>query len=617
VAPQSFVDGRILFAGVLAFALLVRVWVALDAQDAPYWTAQGLDGRVYLQRAQSMLAGTPPSQSAHYVAPGYTWLLGVVLASGGGVVSAKILNLVAGACSSALVAVLAWRYFGLGAALAAGLLWTVYPTALLQELLLHKSALHVLLVLACAVSVTGGTTAQPTPGAAMDDLRSRSAARSSRRKVATSGRWPAAELGRWAAAGLFMGLAVLLRPELLVASAILVVAALVARRRRWHGAPPPLALLLFILGLLGPVAVPTLQNIRRSGDLVVVAYGGGPNFYIGNHPGAHGGYEPLRADRSDALLEESDAVLLANTATGRTLSAAAVSRYWFGRGLAWWRTDPLAAVRLTAKKWGLLWGPQELPDGLSTRLAARWVAALRTGFVGPALVLPVSIVGLWLMRRRRELWPLYALILGLQIGIVPFFLFERFRLSLVALSLPFAAAAGAAGWQALRAREWFRLAAGVAAALAIGAVLAQARLPIQEAAHRAQLGSMLYEAARYQEAAQEYEAVRTAAPDYWRIDDNLAAAYAALRDYDRAKAAVDRFLHNLNDEEATTGLAPAEELAYGHELAGDLERIRDRMVVAETHYRAALRYAMPQDRARLRTKIEAVARLRSERDAAP
>jgi hypothetical protein len=154
VAPQSVVDGRILFAGVLAFALLVRVWVALDAQDAPYWTAQGLDGRVYLQRAQSMLAGTPPSQSAHYVAPGYTWLLGVVLASGGGVVSAKILNLVAGACSSALVAVLAWRYFGLGAALAAGLLWTVYPTALLQELLLHKSALHVLLVLACAVSVT-------------------------------------------------------------------------------------------------------------------------------------------------------------------------------------------------------------------------------------------------------------------------------------------------------------------------------------------------------------------------------------------------------------------------------------------------------------------------------
>lgn len=581
------------------FALLVRLVVALDARDAPYWTAPTMDEWVYLENAQKMVAGIAPANGAYYVAPGYTWVLAAALKLGGGVLAAKILNLIAGAVSAALVALLAQRFFGGGVALVAGLAWALYPSQLLQELLLQKSALTVLLVLACALCV-----ARSVPAGAVAGHRS------------SPGK-PIRGTGAWGAGGFFLGLAVLLRPELLIAGAALTIAAWVARARLWPLAPTPRAIVLFLVGLLAPVTVPTLQNLARSGDLVVAAYGGGPNFYIGNHAGAEGGYEPLRPDRGDPRLEESDAVLLANTATGRMLSPAAVSRYWFRRALSWWRAEPAAAVRLTIKKWALLWGSRELADGVSTRLAGRWVALLRNPIVGPALVLPAALLGMWLLRRRRELWGIHALLVGLQVAIVPFFLFERFRLALVALSLPFASATGAAAVGAIHKRKWWPLVAGIVAVVGTGFALAQAEIPIDENVHRAHLGAMLFEAGRYGEAVQELESVRAASPAYWRIDDNLAAAYAALHDHDQAMAALQRFLRNLQNERATTGLVSEEELTYAHELAGDIELDRKRISQAEEHYQAALQYAKALDQARLRAKLEQVARLRAPGETPP
>lgn len=583
---------------VFACALGVRLVVALDARDAPYWAAPTLDEALHIEDARRLLAGTPLAHGAHYMAPGYTWMLSAVFAAGGGIVAVKILNLVAGACSAALVAWLAQRSFGRAAGLAAGIAWALYPAELLQELLVLKSVWSVLLVLACLVLIP---------------RESNPAAISMRQ-----GRGAPSKLGaglmRWAVAGLCMGCAALLRPELLVATGFLVAGAIAARVRAWPGSPRRLALGLFCAGVLGPVAVPTLQNLGRSGDLIVVAYGGGPNFYIGNHAGALGVYEPLRPDRGDPRLEEADAVQLASRAAGRPLSPAEVSRYWLRRGLAWWREQPADALRLTFSKWALLWGPRELADGVPTSLAARWVVALRSGVFFPALVLPAALVGLWLARRRRELWPTLALVLGLQIAIVPFFLFERFRLPLVAVSLPFAAAAGVAAWTALRMRAWRRLALGAAAVLATGGALAQVRVPIDEDVHRAHLGTMLYDAGRFAEAVHEFETVRAASPDYWRIDDNLAAAYAALHDYDNARSAVLRFLGHLVEEESATGMAPAEELTYAHDLAGEIERIRNEPAAAAEHFRTALQYASPQDRERLQVKLDTATRLRIERE---
>jgi hypothetical protein len=564
----------VVVAIVFGLALAVRIAAGIDAQDAPFWSTPTLDELNHLDLARRLVAGTPPPHGAFYIAPGYAYFLAVVMQAGGGVVAAKLLNLLAGAVGAALVAALAARFLGRWVGLVAGIAWSVYPSMLLHELLVLQPALTVLLVLATVLLVSA----------------------------------PTGSTRRWALAGVTLGPAILLRPELLIAALCLAASGVVARWRGWPAAPPPVAILVFAAGIAAAVAVPTLQNQVRSGDAVLVAYGGGTNFFIGNNENADGTYRALRPDRSDPAVEESDAMLLASTAVGRSLSPGEVSRYWRQQGLAWWRQHTVGALRLTGKKLALLWGTHEIADGLSTRLASRWVVGLRQRVVGPALVLPLALVGVWLARRRRELWPVFALWIGLQAAILPFFLFERFRLPLTAVNVLFAAFACTQAWSALRARRWRPLGLGCAAALGIAAALMQPRAGATELSLRAHVGALLASAGRYQEAIVEYEAVRAGMPDAWRIDINIATAQAQLGNMDAAAQAVERVLERLHAEERTTALPRTDDLAYCHELAAELARVRGDLVASAAHYQAAIRYATPADRPRLQQWYEAVSR---------
>jgi hypothetical protein len=263
-------------------------------------------------------------------------------------------------------------------------------------------------------------------------------------------------------------------------------------------------------------------------------------------------------------------------------------------------------LELTLRKWAIAWGPWELADTLSTGQAGRWVTALRQPLVTPALVLPLAVVGLWLARRRRALWPLFAFVAGAQLAIVPFFLFERFRLHLVAACTPFAALAVEQAVWAARARRWRPLAVGTAAAVAFAAVTAGVRVARDETVLRVNVGELLFLAGRPAEALREFEAVRAASPGAFRVDLNVANAEAALGRDDAALAALERVLIGLRAEAARTGQPAAEELMQCHERAGDLELRRGRAAAAAAHYTAALEFATGGAAATLRAKRAAL-----------
>jgi tetratricopeptide (TPR) repeat protein len=580
-------------AGVVVFlvALLVRVVLLLDARDAPFWRAPVADERAYIELARGLLLGQPPAHGAWYVSPGYAYVLAGVFRLGGGFLAAKLLNLLAGVLGTVLVWRLGSRIAGVRVALVAGLVWAIYPAALLQELLLLKTTLAVTCALGALVAIPFGAGSSRGTTAQED-----------RANGSTAPSW------RWLLAGILCGAALLLRGEWAIIPLVLVVAGLVARHRHWPEAPSLGGLVLFLAAAASAVAVPTVQNRDWSGQWVAVAFGGGPNFYIGNHAGADGGYVPLREDRSDPGQEEADAVLLASRAVGHPATPREVSRYWYARGLEWWRRQPVRALALTAKKLALVWGPHELSDTFSTSLAGRWVLLLRDRLVGPALVLPAALIGLWITRRRRALWPLHAFLIAAQIAIVPFFLFERFRLHMVAVCVPFAVLAGAGGLAAWRARRWRTLAVGLACTAGLGAVLGMARVPRDEVVLRANIGDMLFDAGRPQEALAEYRAVLAAAPDAWRIDIKVANALIALGRPEEALAALGRVLDHLHAEAQRTGLPSAEEMVYCHELAGDLEAASGRFDAAAAHYEAALAVAPVDAETRLRAKLAACRR---------
>jgi hypothetical protein len=68
----------------------------------------------------------------------------------------------------------------------------------------------------------------------------------------------------------------------------------------------------------------------------------GPNFYIGNHAGATGGYEALVLGHGNAADEREDATRLAQQASGRRLSPKEVSAFWTTQALNYIRSQPRA-----------------------------------------------------------------------------------------------------------------------------------------------------------------------------------------------------------------------------------------------------------------------------------
>ncbi len=208
----------------------------------------------------------------------------------------------------------------------------------------------------------------------------------------------------------------------------------VRRRFWWTG-----SFLAASLVVLLPVG---LRNARVGGEFLLSTSQFGPNFYIGNRTNASGSYEALAGDRGDAEVEREDATRLASEASGRALSPSGVSNYWFGRALADIRSHPGSWLALMAKKALLSVNAAELPDTESLEAHADYSWVLRAlRWLNLGVVLPLAILGAWTWRKEwRRLLILHALLAGLLLSVVLFYVVARYRHPAVPIALLFAAA---------------------------------------------------------------------------------------------------------------------------------------------------------------------------------
>ena len=113
-------------------------------------------------------------------------------------------------------------------------------------------------------------------------------------------------LPRALALGLVLGLLMLTREE----SILLVPVLLFVHRRPAFGR----FACGYALGLALALAPVAWRNHEVGGEWVLTTSQAGSNFYIGNHAGAPGFYEPLRPGRSNVAYERQDAIDLAEHA---------------------------------------------------------------------------------------------------------------------------------------------------------------------------------------------------------------------------------------------------------------------------------------------------------------
>jgi tetratricopeptide (TPR) repeat protein len=501
---------------VFALALGLRLLYLLAWRDTLLFSTPVGDARVYLDWARAIAGGDWLGHEVFYQAPLYPYFLaGVLRATGSETWGPRLVQAVLGSLACVLLGRAGERFFGRAVGLAAGIGLALYAPAIYFDGLIQKPALDGLLLAALLLVLSGAATP--------------------------------VGVGRALAAGALLGLLALSRENALVLVPVVALWLAVlpgdtSTRRRVTAAG---ALAAGALLVLVPIGV---RNQALGGRFLVTTAQLGPNLWIGNHPGATGRYEPLRPNRGNARYEREDARELAVEALGRELTPAEVSDYWRDRALAYMRAQPLDALRLLAHKAFLVANARELPDTEGIEAYTHESLLLRALFAVfhfGALV-PLAAAGIVAHRREwRRLWLFPALALALAASVALFYVFARYRYTLVPVVMPLAAAGAIAIYGALRrGRRGGADAAKLAVAAILAALLSDWPLPDTGSVGLTHysVGAALLDAGDLAQAEAELELAVSELPNFAPAHARLGVVLRMRGEFARALASYERAL---------------------------------------------------------------------------
>ena len=432
---------------LLAVTFVLKLLVLWQLKDHPLTQPEsGLDTTAYVHLAREVAGGNLGlGPGLYYVSPFYIYFLAAILCISDSFLAVRIVQIALGTAAVGLMFLTARRWFGVRAAWVASALAALTGLFTFYEVLLLQSSVDVFFTALALWALT----------------------------LALTGKFPAAEALRakaegWSyrtywfvAAGLVWGVQSLNRPNVLLAAfGVALVAGLALRRVK------PAALL--VAGVLAGLAPVAIRNVVVADQWSLVSSHGGLNFYIGNAPEATGFYRLVPGVKPTITGQEKDTKRIAERATGRSMTDAEVSEYFFDLGWTWIKAHPVDATRLFLKKLAFAFHAQTLPLPHSYPFFAYDSGtALRFYAIGPWLLVPLGLVGLVAGADRAGLreylvWVSFVAAYGAAIAL--FFIAERYRLPLL---VPLTMGAGAAidrAWSAFRARHWRPVAIGLVSA---------------------------------------------------------------------------------------------------------------------------------------------------------
>jgi hypothetical protein len=334
----------------------------------------------------------------------------------------------AGTC--VLVALLAFRHWGVVAGWAAGLLLAVYGPLIFFAADLNEVPFTLFLLTAGVVALDRANK-------------------------------PA----NYAVAGLLLGLTAATRPNVLLAG-------LGALAVPWMRRSPRRAVSALALGagLATGVAPVTLLNVAASGEFVLLTTGAGHNFYIGHNPEAQAQYTLPASLDGDIFVSMKG---LAEEVEGRPFDDTEVSGWYLRRGLAHFAEDPGRELELLGRRALLLVNDFEATTYANYDYQQEYSPVLRWApsfFLLFALAMPAMLLAF-----KRSLFHLWLPVLTAAVTVLAFFYISRLRVVMVPALGVFAGATVAMAVTHLRVGAWRRLAPIVVVAVLAGAA---ASLPL-------------------------------------------------------------------------------------------------------------------------------------------
>lgn len=426
-------------ACILLVGLALRVLYFRELVNQPDFTVPSVDAQFHDYWARALVTGdwTPPRgggdpqirETPFLRPPGYPYFLSLIYRlTEFSYAAPRVAQIGLGLLSCVLGFLFARRWYGSGVGLIWAALMSTYWVLIYFEGELHAPALLIVLLLAVAF-VAAGLTERFS-------------------------------IGRGGAAGVLLGLAALVRPNvLLLVPAIVFWVAWIAYRRRsargWLGVVAGL-----LLGTVIAIAPVTIRNYRVSGDFIPITANVGINLFIGNNPTADGGIvqQIPGLGKFGNCFDYPALVENLEQKQGRSLTAAQVSRYFTTEALRWIWENPLDFLLLTARKTIMFWGPREIAhnkvircerdnSGVLAALPANFWFVLGTGLAGVFLLVrdlrrdgDGQSSEMALLQRRWEVLVLVGLlVITFFLSILPFFIAARYRIPIVPFLLLFAA----------------------------------------------------------------------------------------------------------------------------------------------------------------------------------
>ena len=426
-------------AALLAFALAARLAMLFTLEGKPFVAEPILDSKAYDDWGREIAERSFWGDRAFYQDPLYPYGLGVFYRTfGRRLVAVKVLQALLGVLGLWFLFEASRRAAGTAAAVATLGIAVLYRTTAFYDVVLLKEFLGPFFLEAAFLA---GVLALQ------------------------QGRW-----WWWLLTGLAVGLAALVRGNLIVLAPALAVAFLLMKERRGAG--------LVLAGAAVAILPCTIRNAAVAREFVVTTTQLGPNLYTGNNPDNWTGrYVPppfVRAGTPE--FEEQDFRREAERRrVGATLSAGAVSAYWRGEALAAMRAWPWQFAGATFRRTMLLTNDWEVPDNFNIAFMRRFSWALDLPWLTFGIVWPLAAAGLyltWIERSKHVL--AYVLLGGALAPVAFFFVFDRYRLPAVPILFFFA---GYAAVKLYEMRRWKMRRVPAAAVIVAIAALVHANLP--------------------------------------------------------------------------------------------------------------------------------------------
>ena len=388
---------------VFAIALIVRLIYVWQIRSMPFFDAPIIDAEMYDLKAIKILQSAA-EKKPFYQAPLYSYFLALIYRIfGHDYLVPRLLQSAIGAINCVMVALIGKRLFGGREGLLAGCIAALYGPLIHFEGELLRPVLIIFFGLSTILCILSWSEDRPI----------------------------------WAAiAGLLMGLSAITRENILIVLPVIVIYLwMSSKQSRWHA--PVLLIALTII----PIIPVTVYNYKKSGDLVPVSTQGGMNFYVGNS--AH-------SDRLTGLqpgIEWKKMAFSSREELGPDPKPSEFQSWFIKKALKDIYQSPTEWIGKLVKKLYLVFYGEELTPNSNLDLYRERSSLLRILifkcgplFIPFGLLFPFFVLGIGAKGAHRDKWLLIGFIIAYSLSLMLFHVRARYRVPIVPLMIPFAAA---------------------------------------------------------------------------------------------------------------------------------------------------------------------------------